>query len=172
MSDRIQQIEKNLKLLYDQLGAAESGAIKAQSAVSKLKYEQEIADDLLPDIRKYEQQYAIALSQQIKRSQDLPEPIAEEILGELVDELELMEPIVKTDEMRSMLQEILVELQKPGVPAAAKLKVAIPLVPGFVTIELEGDAESVVRRLFPTFVKAYEGVKSIGAQNTINTVKK
>ncbi len=157
MSDRIQQIEKNLKLLYAQLGAAEEGAIGSQSTVSKLKYEQEIENDLLPDIRKFEQQYAIALSQQIKRSDDLPEPIALTIVGELVDELELIQP--KTDKMRSMLQEILAELRKPGVPAAAKLKVAVPLVPGFIAIELEDDAESVVRRLFPTFVKMYEGVK-------------
>ena len=76
----------------------------------------------------------------------------------------MMEPIAQTDEMRSMLKQILVELQKPGVPAAAKLKVAIPLVPGFVAIELEGDAESVVRQLFPTFVKAYEGVKAIAGK--------
>jgi hypothetical protein len=162
MSDRIPQIEKNLKLLYAQLGAAEEGSIKAQSTVAKIKYEQEIADDLLPEIRKYEQQYAIALSQQVKRSEALPEAVAETIVVELVDELEMMEP--KTDEMRSMLQQILAELQKPGVPAAAKLKVAIPLVPGFVAIELEGDTESVVRRLFPTFVRAYKGVKAIAGK--------
>ena len=159
MSDRIQQIEKNLKLLYAQLGAAEEGAIKTQSTVSKLKYEQEIEDDLLPDIRKFEQQYAIALSQQIKGSDDLPEPIAIEIVGELVEELEIIESIAKTDEMRSMVQPTLAELQKPGVPAAAKLKVAIPLVPGFVAIELDGDMESVVRRLFPTLVRTYKSLK-------------
>ena len=63
-----------------------------------------------------------------------------------------------------MLQEILTELRKPGTPAAAKLKVAIPLVPGFVEIEFEGDTESVVRRLFPTFVKAYKGMKTIAGK--------
>jgi hypothetical protein len=112
---------------------------------------------LKQEIVEVEREYAQRLAQQIKRSDDLPEPIALTIVGELVDELELIQP--KTDEMRSMLQEILVELQKPGVPAAAKLKVAIPLVPGFVAIELEGDAESVIRRLFPRFVKAYENLK-------------
>ncbi len=96
------------------------------------------------------------------KKQDLPEPIALTIVGELVDELELIQP--KTDEMRSMLQRILAELRKPGVPAAAKLKVAIPLVPGFMAIEFEGDAENVVRRLFPTFVRAYEGVKAIAGK--------
>ena len=40
------------------------------------------------------------------------EVLALTIVGELVDELE---PIVKTDEMRSMSPQILAELQKPGV---------------------------------------------------------
>ena len=41
------------------------------------------------------------LSQQMKK-QELPEPIALTIVGELVDKLEMMELIAKTDEMRSM----------------------------------------------------------------------
>ena len=164
MSERVKPIEFILKILYDQLDVAEEEAIKAQSRVSKLKYGQKNSDALLNDIRRYEERYVIELSHQIKRSDDLPEPIALTIVGELVDELELMGPIAKTDEMRSMVQQILAELQKPGVPAAAKLKVAIPLVRGIVAIELEGDAESVVRRLFPTFVRAYDVIKIIAGQ--------
>ena len=47
------------------------------------------------------------------------EVLALTIVGEVVDELEMMEPIVKMDEMRSMLQQILAELQKPGVHQAS-----------------------------------------------------
>lgn len=93
------------------------------------------------------------------KGQDLPEPIAIEIVGELVEELEIIESIAKTDEMRSMVQPTLAVLRKPGVPAAAKLKLAIPLVPGFVAIELEGDMESVVRRLFSPLVRTYKNLK-------------
>ncbi len=50
------------------------------------------------------------------------------------------------------------ELRKPDSPASAKLKVAIPIIPNVVSYELEGDTESVVRRLFPTFVKVYEAL--------------
>lgn len=157
MSDRLAQLEKNLTRLYALLGAAEDGAIGAISKIDKLKYEME-ADDLKPQIRKVAQEYVQEIANQIKR-QDLPEPIAETVVGELVYELEMMEPIAKTDEMRSMRLQILEELQKPGEPAAAKLKVAIPLVPGFVAIELEGDAESVVRRLFSPLKKLYEEIK-------------
>jgi hypothetical protein len=158
MSDRTSQLQNQLKLLYDQLDGLETTKITAPDE-EKVRLGQRI-DAKWKEIREKDGDYVRSLAQQIKRSDDLPEPFAETIVGELVDELELMEPIAKTDEMRSMLQQILVELQKPGVPAAAKLKVAIPLVPGFVAIELEGDAESVVRRLFPTFLKAYEGVKA------------
>jgi hypothetical protein len=143
--DRLYKLLKGQELAKDEAETAEKARIQLK------------IDGQWKEIRTVEQQYAIALSQQIKRSDDLPEPFAETIVGELVDELELIQP--KTDEMRSMLQEILVKLNEPGVPAAAKLKVAIPLVPGFVAIELEGDAESVVRRMFPTFVKAYKHLK-------------
>ena len=158
MSDRIQPIFENLQLLYEQLDAAEKAAIREVNAISRKKYEQEIRDTLLPDVRKYEQQYAIALSQQVKKQDPILEPIAATIVGELVDEIEMIQPIAKTDEMRSMLQEILVELRKSDVPASAKLKIAIPIIPNVVTYELEGDTETVVRRLFPTFVKVYEAL--------------
>ena len=60
--------------------------------------------------------------------------------------------------MKTLLDEILVELRKEDTPASAKLKIAIPLIPNIVTYELEGDTETVIRRLFPTFVKVYEAL--------------
>ena len=159
MSDRISDLQDRLDRLYKLLKGQELAKDEAETA-EKARIQLKI-DGQWKEIRTVEQQYVIALSQQVKR-QDLPEPIAIEIVGELVGELELIQP--KTDEMRSILQQILEELRKPRVPAAAKLKVAIPLVPGFVAIELEGDAESVVRRLFPTFVRAYEGMKTLASQ--------
>jgi len=158
MSDRTSQLQTQLKMLYDQLDGLEMAKVTSRDE-DKVMLQQRI-DLKWKEIREKDGDYVRSLAQQVKK-QDLPEPIAIEIVGELVDELELIQP--KTDEMRSMLQQILTELQKPGIPAAAKLKVAIPLVPGFVAIELEGDAESVVRRLFPTFVRAYEGVRAIGS---------
>jgi hypothetical protein len=153
MSDRISQLQTQLKMLYDQLDGLEMAKVTSRDE-DKVMLQQRI-DFKWKEIREKDVDYVRSLAQQVKK-QDLPEPIALTIVGELVDELELIQP--KTDEMRSMLQEILVELRKPGVPAAAKLKVAIPVFL-FTSIELEGDAERVVRRLFPTFVKAYENLK-------------
>ncbi len=159
MSDRTSQLQTQLKMLYDQLDGLEMAKVTSRDE-DKVMLQQRI-DLKWKEIREKDGDYVRSLAQQVKK-QDLPEPIAIEIVGELVGELELIQP--KTDEMQSMVRQILTELQKPGVPAAAKLKVAIPLVPGFAAIELEGDAESVVRRLFPTFVRAYEGMKTLGNQ--------
>lgn len=161
MSDRISDLQERLDRLYKLLKGLELGKDEAETA-EKARIQLKI-DGQWKEIRTVEREYSIALSQQVKRSPELPAAIAEPIVVKLVDELELIQP--KTDEMRSMLQQILAELQKPGVPAAAKLKVAIPLVPGFVAIELEGDTESVVRRLFPTFVKAYDKMKTLAGQS-------
>ena len=161
MSDRISDLQERLDRLYKLLKGQELAKDEAETA-DKARIQLKI-DGQCKEIRTVEQQYVIELSQQVK-GQDLPEPIAIEIVGELVEELEIIESIAKTDEMRSMVQPTLAVLRKPGVPAAAKLKLAIPLVPGFVAIELEGDTESVVRRLFPTFVRAYEGIRAIGGQ--------
>ena len=95
------------------------------------------------------------------KRQTLAEPIAETITAELVDELEIATPLERRDEIKELLQQILGELQKPETPASAKLKVAIPLIPNVVSYELEGDTESVLRQLFPTFVKAYEALRSL-----------
>ena len=159
MSDRTSDLQTQLKMLYDQLDGLEMAKVTSRDE-DKVILQQRI-DLKWKEIREKDGDYVRSLAQQVKK-QDLPEPIAIEIVGELVGELELIQP--KTDEMQSMVRQILEELQKPGVPAAAKLKVAIPLVPGFVAIEIEGDAESVVRRLFPTFVRAYEGMKTLGSQ--------
>ena len=154
MSDRTSQLQTQLKMLYDQLDGLEMAKVTSRDE-DKVMLQQRI-DLKWKEIREKDGDYVRSLAQQVKK-QDLPEPIAIEIVGELVDELVLIQP--KTDEMRSMLQQILTELQKPGVPAAAKLKLAIPLVPGFVAIELEGDMESVVRRLFSPLVRTYKNLK-------------
>jgi hypothetical protein len=80
----------------------------------------------------------------------------------LVDEIEIFQPQAQNDEIKALVQQVLTELRKPEIPAAAKLKVAIPIVPGIVTYELEGDTRGVVQRLFPTLVKVYQGLR--GAQ--------
>jgi len=156
--DRLSDVQERLTRLYNLLKGLELAKDEAEAS-EKPRLQLKI-DSQWKEIRVVEKEYAQGIAQRIKR-QDLPESIAQEVVGELVDEIEMMQPIAKTDEMRSMLQQILDELRKPGTPAAAKLKVVIPIIPNIVSYEIEGDTETVVRRLFPTFLKAYDGMRSI-----------
>jgi HEAT repeats len=157
--DRLAALETNLTMLYEQLGGQEKAKITAEEA-EKVRIEQKIRETK-KELRQYEQEYVQVLAQQVKR-QDLPESVAELVVAELVDEIEIFQPQAQNDEIKALVQQVLTELRKPEIPAAAKLKVAIPIVPGIVTYELEGDTRGVVQRLFPTLVKVYQGLR--GAQ--------
>ncbi|NJM56532.1 MAG: hypothetical protein HC857_02450 [Synechococcales cyanobacterium RU_4_20] len=99
---------------------------------------------------------------QLLVKQDVPEPVAEVVVAELIDEIELlMRPTLQGVETQQLLAQILAELRKQGTPASTKLKMAIPIIPNWVTYEIEGDTEAVVRRLFPMFVRLCEGIRSI-----------
>ena len=155
MSDRLSTIQGLLADLYEQLAGQEKAKVRTEDA-QKVRIQQQIRDSWT-EIRGYESEYVLTLSQQVKR-QDLPEPIAAVVTGEILDAVEILAPLAKRDEVKALLDEILVELRKPDVPASAKLKIAIPIIPNVMTYELEGDTETVVRRLFPTFVKVYEAL--------------
>jgi F0F1-type ATP synthase gamma subunit len=156
--DRLGDVQGRLERLYKLLKGlerAKDGAEAAEKDRIQLKIE-----DQWSEITLVEQEYFQRLVQQVKR-QDVPEGVAEVVVAELVDEVELIQPRVKDDAIQVLLLQILAELQKPGTPASAKLKVAIPIIPNVVSYEIEGDTETVIRRLFPTFVKAYEGIRSL-----------
>jgi HEAT repeats len=152
--------EKNLRDLYEQLAGQREAKTLAEDA-EKTRIEQKIRKTK-QEISLCEKEYVRELAQGLKR-QELPESIAEIVVGELVDEIEMLQPQVKNDELKGLLQQILVELKK-AEPAAAKLKVTIPIVPGVVAYELEGDTKGVLQKLFPTLVKAYEGLRGVQQQ--------
>jgi hypothetical protein len=153
--DRLADVQAALTDLYEVLAGQEKGLRQAEES-QKARIKLQIRSTW-EEIRQYEREYSAALSQQVKR-QDLPEAEAEVVVAEIVDVVEILEPLERRDEVKGLLVQILAELQKPGIPASAKLKVAIPIIPNLVSYELEGDTESVVRRLFPTFVKVYEAI--------------
>jgi hypothetical protein len=153
--DRLADIQSALTDLYEVLAGQEKGLRQAEES-QKVRIKLQIRSTW-EEIRGYEGEYAATLSQQVKH-QDLPEPVAEIVVAEIVDVIEVWKPMAQRDEVKGLLVQILAELQKPDSPASAKLKVAIPIIPNLVSYEIEGDTESVVRRLFPTFVKVYEAI--------------
>ncbi|PSN12588.1 hypothetical protein C7293_19520 [filamentous cyanobacterium CCT1] len=154
--DRLADVQANLTTLYEQLAGKEQAFLLAEEA-EKVRIQQQIRLTW-QRIHKFEHEYATTLGQQVKR-QALQESQAEIIIAELVDEIEILTPLQKNDDVKVLLQQILQELQKPELPASAKLKVAIPIIPQVVSYEIEGDTEGVLRQLFPTFVKVYDNLK-------------
>ena len=124
--DRLAAVHEALTELYEQLAGQERGLRQAEES-QKARIRQQIRSTW-QEIRECEAEYALRLGQQVKR-EEVPEAIAEVVVAELVDEIEVLEPTSRNDEVRGMLQRILAELQKPDSPASAKLKVAIPIIP-------------------------------------------
>jgi hypothetical protein len=156
--DRLADVQERLERLYKLLKGlerAKDGADRADKGRVQLQI-----DEHWLEISQVEREYTQRLVQQVQRH-EVPEPLAEIVVGELVDEIELMQSPERDDVTQKILAQILEELKRPGALASAKLKVAIPIIPNLVSYEIEGDTETVVRRLFPTFTKAYEGIKSI-----------
>jgi hypothetical protein len=56
-----------------------------------------------------------------------------------------------------LLREIRDKLNEQELPAAAKLKAALPLVPGILSYEVELDTESSLRRAFGPIRRLFRG---------------
>ncbi|MEG4117767.1 hypothetical protein QUA43_09870 [Microcoleus sp. N9_B4] len=161
--NRLSQIEKNLKLLRDQQHALEREAILT-TGLPKIHAEQRLQEEIKPKIREYEKEYWQVLAQQTK-TVEIPEPEAEIIVAEIVEEVGQIEVQRQyPDEVVQILQEIRDKLNQPGQTAAAKLKGVISSIPPFIGIsyEAELDTENFFQRHFPTFQK---GVKALAKKS-------
>ena len=152
-SDRLRQLEENLKLLREQQGGKEKAKILA-SLDDQVRIDQQIRE-IRKQIRPYEQEYWQILTEQ-SGSVAIAEPEAEVIVAEIVEQTEKLQTSQQYPaEVLDYLQKIYAEVSKPGTPAAAKLKGAVSLLPPFVSLsyEAEIDTENFLRTNFPTFSK-------------------
>jgi hypothetical protein len=154
---RTSDLHDQLKRLYERLNGIEKAKIDARDE-DKIPLQHRI-DDSWGEIREKEDEYIRSLVHEAER-QTLPESVAKIIVDDLVHEIDLMSSSITNASIESSLQKILVELKKPHLSASAKLKITFPIIPGIVTYEIEGDTESLVRRLFPTFEKFHNALKS------------
>ncbi|MGD2181138.1 GUN4 domain-containing protein [Lusitaniella coriacea] len=168
-NNRLSSLQFNLNNLYEQLAGEEKALILEEEA-NKIRIQQKIRKTK-ERIQNFEQEYILLLSKQVEKD-GLSEPIAEEVTADLIDEFDVIYTLEKRQEIKSLLVQILAELQKPDKPASAKLRVALPIIPSIVSYNLEGDTGSIVRRLFPTFVKAYKGLKSLASLHQSKTQPK
>lgn len=159
--DRFPQLEKNLNRLYAQLGAAEDGMVGAISKIDKIKYQQEIDDEIRPQIHKFEDEW-FALLQQEGRALTFGETEAQATIDVIAQEVERvrLQPDLSA-QVLVVLARIEAKLNEPGVTADAKLKGTLSIFPPFIGLAYEGqiDTENFCRKYFPTFTRLIKGAK-------------
>lgn len=145
---RLAELEEILNSRYETLSKAEKRLAITDEIFAKDAIEQRIRKETLPEIRKYEAEYW-QLLRQFAPSCTVEEVDASNAIVHVVQEVELIENkpnIHYSDEFRQRLLQIRDKLNEPGTAASAKVKLALPLIPGILSYELELDTENALRR--------------------------
>jgi hypothetical protein len=161
--DRLSHLQAEIEDYYKQLACQESAQRKIEDS-QKERIGQQISDTK-KDIAKIQGEYWLLLKSQTARL-DISDADADIVTAEIIQEVEILEhqPIVQSNaELVKLLTEIKAELTNPETPGSGKLKAAIPLLPGFLSYELELDTEGLLRRIFPTFSRLAAKLKKIPA---------
>ncbi len=152
-TDRLSHLQKLIQGYYQQLKGKEVALLTVEPS-DRVRIEQQI-EVVKGDIARVEGEYW--RNWKSKAAQlEIADGDAEIINAEIVSAVENIEfqPAVQNNaELIKLLNEIKSELGKPTTAAAGKLKAAIPLLPGFLSYEMELDTEGLLRRIFPMFAK-------------------
>lgn len=142
------ELEEILDLHYETLNKARKRLAITDEIFSKNAIEQRIRKEVLPEIRKYEAEYWEILAQAAQNS-TVTEVDARNAIVEILPEVELIANNVQTkypDEFMRLLLEIKDKLNEPETPVVAKAKLALNLIPGIFSYEVELDTENFLRR--------------------------
>jgi hypothetical protein len=159
INHRLSHLQSQVQGYYKQLACKEEAKRTARPEDKELLQQQ--IDVLKKELDSVEGDYWLCCRTEIA-GLTIPEEDAERVASELRQEVEILEiePAFQSKaELMKVLQEIKAELSKPGIPAAGKLKAAIPLLPGVISYEMELDTEGLLRRVFPTFCNFAEKIK-------------
>lgn len=110
-------------------------------------------------VRVYEREYWQQLALQANSYQ--PEEVAAsnaivEVQAQVIEVIDSQSQVNYPDELRQLLLEIRDKLNQPGELAAAKAKLALPLIPGIVSYEVELDTENALRRVFQPIKRLFK----------------
>lgn len=157
-SRRLADLEELIETNYQKLAKFQ----KRLDRTASVREEFDIEGDI-PKIRKairdYETEYWDLLAQEA-RTCEVAEVDASYAIVEVVQEVELIENKLSAnypDQFMRLLLEIRDKLNEPGQPAAAKAKLALPLVPGILSYEVELDTENSLRRAFEPIKRLFRG---------------
>jgi hypothetical protein len=159
VSDRLSHLQSEVAAYYEQLAGKEK-ARRLAPQEEKVRIQQQIRE-LQSEIGGVERDYWLRWQAE-SSGLIIPDDQAEVVVGELLMEVNSLtgEPKIQTNAaLMKLLEEIKAELTKPKTPGSGKIKAAIPLLPGFLSYELELDTEGLLRRVFPTFCQLAEKLK-------------
>lgn len=158
-SRRLADLEETLDSLYETLGEAKKRLAYANDIFEKNGIKQRIRREVLPEINQAEAEYWQFLAQEVDAFA-ITETDANLAIDEVIQEAELIETSGAQnypDQVMKLLVEIRNKLNEPGKPAAAKLKAALPLLPPFISYEIELDTESSLRKVYEPIRRIFRG---------------
>jgi hypothetical protein len=155
--NRLADLEKILDVEYKKIRDFQYRIAHTSSIAEKFDLEVRIENDILPRIRKYETEYWSILEKDTEKCV-VEEVDARNAIVKVVQEVELIQiqPNKYPDELMQNLQKILDKLNEPQTPAAAKLRAALPLIPLFMSYEVELDTEISLKRVFDRIKKLFK----------------
>jgi hypothetical protein len=143
---RIRDLEELLEIEYEKVNDFQKELAITSSAAAKFELRQRLKREVLPDVRKHEVEYAELLAHSTDLA-SVPAEQAEATTAELVHALERVQSLPdpnRPEEITRLLTDIRRKLDDPGKVAAAKLKVALPIIPLIASYEMEMDTEAVL----------------------------
>lgn len=152
-SDRLREVEEDLKKLRDQRRAEEE-VILVTMGMLREQAEQRLTLFINPKIRQYEKEYWQILANQPEETAiSVADPAPEVVVAEIVDRVgQLQASQQYSDLVLQLLQEIDAKVTE-NKSAAAKLRGVLSVLPPFVNLsyEAELDTENFLEMHFPTF---------------------
>ena len=156
-NQRFNVVVKHLKTLNEKLDRFQHALNISSSKEKKFELEKQIDQEILPRICRYEAEYWALYPQKYMEAIIISDDEAQPKLLQIEQAVESIEHIPNTeypDELLLLLQDIRAKLNDLDKPAAAKLKVALPLIPAIASYELEMDTEGVM-------YKTWKGISNL-----------
>lgn len=132
-----------LDLLYQRLGVFEEELVISSNASTKFELRQRIKREVVPDIRRYEEEYWSLCPLE---TMSIPEQAAENYLHQVERAVVVVEQNLLPSysaELVPLLQDLRGKLAVDE-SASSKLKIALPLIPAIASYEVEMDASKAM----------------------------
>ncbi len=149
-TQRIRALEKILDIEYDKRSQYEEQIALCARTPNAIELRQRFKREVLPDIQRYEKEYADLLARRVNLHQ-IPAGEAEKSLADVthaIDGLDRHSSQALPDEGSSLLVEIRKIVDDREKTAAAKLKVALPIILLLVSCEMELDTEIALQSVW------------------------